>query len=209
MAKKSNSIQNIALDFIEKRDNQTFSTLIDRLKPGLSSYVYKFIQDRDLGNEVISQTFIAIWEKIEQYDSRFNFSTWVYAIARNESLGQLRIQNKHVSHDKLSENHSKVLKEYSPIVNMETEVVGPAGDELIQKLYEISINNIYNLKEPYKSVMIEREINKKQLQTIADDLGWKTATVKTRLRKARMDLAESLEKSYPELVDAYKIKDEY
>ena len=207
MTKKSNSIQTIALDFVEKRDNDSFSILIDRLRPGLTSFVYRYIQDRDLINEVLSQTFISIWEKIDQYKTKYNFSTWVYAIAKNEALGQIRIKNKTLSHDKLTENHSRVLKMYSPIDSLETEVIGPTGENLIQQLYDASLNAINNLREPYKTVMIERQINGKQLQKIADELGWNTSTVKTRLRKARKDIAASLEKNYPDLVEAYNEKD--
>jgi len=208
MTKKSNSIQTIALDFVEKRDNESFTVLIDRLRPGLTSFVYRYIQDRDLINEVLSQTFISIWEKIDQYKSKYNFSTWVYAIAKNEALGQIRIKNKTLSHDKLTENHSRVLKMHSPIDSLETEVIGPVGENLIQQLYDASLNAIHNLREPYKTVMIERQINGKQLQKIADELGWNTSTVKTRLRKARKDIAANLEKNYPDLVEAYNEKDQ-
>jgi len=204
MTKKNNSIQFIALNFIEKKDNKTFSDLIDRLKPGLISFVYRYIQDRDIINEVLSQTFISIWEKINQYNAKYNFSTWVYAIAKNEALGQIRIMNKSLSHEKLSENHSKVLKLHSPIDEFNTEVIGPTGEKLIQQLYDASLNAIHALKEPYKTVMIEREVNRKQLQVIADELGWNTSTVKTRLRKARKDIAENIKKYYPELVSAYE-----
>ena len=207
MTKKSNSIQTLALEFIEKKDNSSFETLINRLKPGLISFVYKYIQDRDLINEVLSQTFISIWEKIDQYNSKYNFSTWVYAIAKNEALGQIRIKNKNLSHEKLTENHSRLLKLNTPLDNLQTEVIGPVGEELIQQLYDASINAINNLKEPYKTVMIEREVNRKQLQRIADELGWNTSTVKTRLRKARRDIAESIKKQYPDLVTAYNEED--
>lgn len=204
--RKNNSIQSVALDFIEKKDNQTFSDLIDRLRPGLTSFVYKYVQDRDVVNEVLSQTFISIWEKIDQYNSKYNFSTWVYAIAKNEALGQIRINNKTLSHEKLTENHSKNLKLNSPTDEFETEVIGPTGEELVQKLYDASVHAIYNLDEPYKTVMIEREVNRKQLQTIADELGWNTSTVKTRLRKARRVIAENIKKHYPDLVTAYEEK---
>ena len=207
MTKKSNSIQTLALEFIEKKDNSSFETLINRLKPGLISFVYKYIQDRDLINEVLSQTFISIWEKIDQYNSKYNFSTWVYAIAKNEALGQIRIKNKNLSHEKLTENHSRLLKLNTPLDNLQTEVIGPVGEELIQQLYDASLNAINNLKEPYKTVMIEREVNRKQLQRIADELGWNTSTVKTRLRKARRDIAESIKKQYPDLVTAYNEED--
>ena len=201
--KKQNSVQVIALNFIEKKDNETFSILINRLTPGLTSFIYKYVQDKDIVNEILSQTFISIWEKVDQYNNTYNFSTWVYAIAKNEALGQIRNMNKNLSHDKLTENHSRLLKIYSPTYNIETEVMGPVGEDLIQALYDASLNAINNLKEPYKTVMIEREVKRKQLQTIADELGWNTSTVKTRLRKARKDIATIVEKQYPDLVDAY------
>jgi DNA-directed RNA polymerase specialized sigma24 family protein len=56
--------------------------------------------------------------------------------------------------------------------------------------------------------MIEREVNRKQLQTIADELGWHTSTVKTRLRKARKDIAINVKKRFPDLVDAYQENDD-
>jgi RNA polymerase sigma-70 factor (ECF subfamily) len=208
MHKKQNSIQTIALEFIEQRNNKSFSILIDRLKPGLISYIYKYIQNNDLINEVLSLTFTTIWEKIEQYNvEKGNFSTWIYRIARNEALGIIRRGNKIFSHEKMTENHSKILKIYTPFNNFQTEVIGPTGEELIQQLYDASLNAINNLKEPYKTVMIEREVNRKQLQTIADELGWNTSTVKTRLRKARKDIKENIKKNYPDLVTAYNEED--
>lgn len=203
MIKKTNSVQSIALNFIEKRDNKSFTQLINRIKPGLNSFIYKYIQDKDIINEVTSQTFISVWEKIDQYNTNYNFSTWVYAIAKNEALGQIRIKNKSVSHDTLSENNSKALLKSSPVFNPEIEVIGPVGEEIIQELYDASLNAIQNLKEPYKTVMIEREVNKKQLHIIANELGWNTSTVKTRLRKARKDIADDIAKKYPELVEAF------
>jgi RNA polymerase sigma-70 factor, ECF subfamily len=203
MQRKENSIQSLALDFLENRDDKTFRTLINRLKPGLTSYTYKYVNNMDLCKEIISKTFIAVWEKLDQYNKEYNFSTWVYAIAKNEALGQLRVQKRNLSHEKLTENHSKVLKFYSPVENMNIEVIGPTGQELVHCLYEKTIEEIQSLEEPYKTVMVEREINQKRLQDIAADLNWNLSTVKTRLRKARKDIANSLKEKHPELLEAY------
>lgn len=200
---KTNSIQAIALEFLEKRDNNTFRTLINRLKPGLTAYTYKYVNDMDTCKEILSKTFISVWEKLDQYDKAYNFSTWVYAIAKNECLGQLRVQKRTVSHDKLTEAHSRVLRIYSPVVHMETEVIGPSGDEIVDFLYQKTVNEIQNLEEPYKTVMIEREIKQKRLQDIAADLNWNLSTVKTRLRKARMDVAKIIAEKHPELLESY------
>src|ERR1035437_9979464 len=112
MSKNQESIQNIALEFIKNRNNETFSKIVNRLRPGLLSFAYKYVKDRDLSNEVVSQTFIIVWEKINQYNSKFKFSTWVYAIARNEALGILKGKNKTLSLDKYTDNHSHLLQMY-------------------------------------------------------------------------------------------------
>ena len=203
MTKKAVSIQNIALDFLQNKNNKTFSDLINRLRPGLLSFAYKYVKDSDLAKEVVSQTFIVIWEKIDQYNPKFNFSTWVYAIAKNESLGIIRTRNKNLSFDRYMHNHSRLIQMYNPVFTMNTEVMGPSGEELTQKLFDASLSAINELDEPYRSVMVEREINQKQLNDIADDLGMNLSTVKTRLRKGRKDVAEILYKKYPDAVDAY------
>jgi len=200
---KSKSIQSLAVEFIEERNNKTFSTLIDRLKPGLMLFANRYVKDNDICQEIVSQTFISVWEKLDQYDSKYSFSTWVYAIAKNEAFGQLRQSKRNVSHDKLTENHSNILKIYSPTVIMDLECMGPSGDELTVHLYDLALMEISGLDEPYRTVMYEREINKKQLHDIADHLGWNLNTVKTRLRKAKQEIADNLTKKYPELIDAY------
>ncbi len=200
---KDTSIQTLALNFIKNKNNENFSNLIKRLKPGLFSFVYNFVKDKDLANDVVSQTIILMWQKIDQYNHKYNFSTWVYAIAKNESLGAIRQKNKVLSYDKYMNNHSRLLQLYNPVFNMNTEVIGPVGEELTRKLFDASLAVINELKEPYRTVMLEREIKQKQLNDIANDLGWNLSTVKTRLRKGRKDVAEVLYKKYPDLVDSY------
>lgn len=203
--KKTISIQNLAINFLQTRGEGDFKELMNRLKPGLMLFVSKYANgDRDLCNEIVSQTFISIWEKINQYDPRWNFSTWAYAIAKNEALGQLRIMKRNLSHDQMTANQSKLLKVYSSTFSMDIECIGPSGEDLTKHLYDLSLNEIQQLEEPYKTVIFEREVNKKQLQDIAEILNWNLNTVKTRLRKARQDVADSLCKKYPELIEAYQ-----
>lgn len=208
MHRENISIQNLAIDFLAQKDNKTFSDLIKRLKPGLISFTYNYVHDIDLSREIVSKTFIAVWEKIDQYNKDYNFSTWVYAIAKNEALGQLRLKSKTLSRDKLSENHSKLLKVYTPLTSINIEVIGPSGEKLTSVLYEKTLEEIDNLEEPYRTVIFEREINNKRLQDIAIDLGWNLNTVKTRLRKARKDVAEMLKEKHPDLIEAYYDEEE-
>jgi RNA polymerase sigma-70 factor (ECF subfamily) len=203
MSNKKESIQTIALNFIKNKDNKSFSLLINRLKPGILSFAYEYVKDRDLANEVMSQVFIAIWEKIDQYKiNKGNFSTWAYAIAKNMALGILKNKKQNISLDKFI-NNSGFIQTHDSLCNINNEYINLSGENLIEELYDVSISAIKHLPEPYKTVLIEREINQKHLSDIAEDLGWNLSTVKTRLRKARKDVAEILYKKYPDLVDSY------
>jgi len=156
MIKKNNSIQYIAINFIKNKNNQTFTKLINRLRPGLMSFAYKFVKDHDLAEEIVSKTFIAVWKKIDQYNPKYNFSTWVYAIAKNEALGILRNDNKNSLYNEYNiQKYSKLSQAYNLVFNMNTEVMEATGEELIQKLYDASISAINELKEPYRTVMYE------------------------------------------------------
>jgi RNA polymerase sigma-70 factor (ECF subfamily) len=200
---KNNSIQSIALDFIEKRDDETFRKVISRLRPGLMSHTYKFVHNFDLCSEIVEKTFIAVWEKIDQYKTEYNFSTWVYAIAKNECLGQLRLNKKFLSHNKLTEANSSILRSYNPVVNLDIEVYGPSGEEITYHLHDKVVDEFNSLKEPYRTVIIEREINQKSLQDIADNLNWNLSTVKTRLKKARTDVANIIKEKHSNLLELY------
>jgi len=203
------SIQSLAIDYIERKNNFTFTKLIKRLKPGLFSFSYKILKDKQLCEDAINQTFIAVWSKIEQYNKDYNFSTWVYAIARNECYSLLREKKKTISMDKVSFHSMHKNFMYSNVIsNPDIECVGPSGERLIETLYEASLTAINKLKEPYKTIAFEREINQKQLNDIAEKLGWNLNTVKTRLTKARKDVAKIVQKEYPELVKEFLNKED-
>ncbi len=204
---QENSIQSLALDFINTRSEASFKKLINRLKPGLLGFIEKYVKDKDLSHQIVNQVFISVWEKCDQYNSKWNFSTWVYTIAKNESLGALRLKKRYLSHERLEENHSKLLRDCSPEVHMETEVMGLTGHEALDLLHEKTLFEIYSLEEPYKSIMIEKQINQKQLQDIATSQNMNLSTVKTRLRKARKEVAAKLLKNHPSLVKAYYEKE--
>ena len=200
----STNIQTLALEFIKSRDAKIFGILTERLRPGLLKYAFKYVKDRELSQDVVSETFFKILEedKLKTYDPSFKFSTWVYRIARNEALGMLKNIYKNKSFDIYMHNRSRLLQLYNPVF-INTEFIGPSKEELIKQLYDASISAINELNEPYKTVIWEREVNKKQLNDIADDLNWNLSTVKTRLRKARKDVASKIYKKYPDLVDSY------
>ena len=76
-------------------------------------------------------------------------------------------------------------------------------DHPVDLLYDMAVEEIGNLPDLYKTVLTLREIDKMKYEEIADQLGWKHNTVRTRIRKARELVRASLLKKDPNLVKLY------
>ncbi len=193
------TLQEMGLLFFQTRQENDFTRVYHRLKPSISFYLRELVPQADDRNEVIATTFSKVWNKIEQYDPYWNFSTWVYRIARNEALLFHRGRKKVFSYESMEEKG----------INMEKKVndyyAGDGDDEdPIDSLYDYAVEAIRTLPEIYRLVLTMREIDKKKYEEIAEELGWKHNTVRTRIRKARELVRVNLAKTSPELVKKYQ-----
>ena len=100
---KELTLQEMGLRFFESRNEKDFTRVYNRLKPSISYYLRELVPQMDDRNEVIATTFSKVWNKIEQYDPYWNFSTWVYRIARNEALLFHRGRKKTYSYESMEE----------------------------------------------------------------------------------------------------------
>lgn len=196
---KEMSLQEMGLRFYETRHENDFTRVYHRLKPSISYYLRELVPQHDDRNEVIATTFAKVWNKIEQYDPYWNFSTWVYRIARNEALLFHRGRKKTYSYEAMEEqgiNMEKRSVYYEESFDQE--------EDPIDSLYDQTVSAIDELPEVYRTVLTLREIQKKKYEDIAEELGWKHNTVRTRIRKARELVRLSLIKKNPELVKKYQ-----
>lgn len=203
MSKKS-VLQEIGLAFFNSRSESDFNQLYARMKPSINYYLRDLLPASDDREEALANTFAKVWTKIHMYDPYWNFSTWIYRIARNEALLMHRHKRRNYSYQGMEERG----------INMEAKggVIMPrlemSDDELnsTDYLYEHAVKEISNLPETYRLVMEKREIEKKKYEDISSELGWKQNTVRTRIRKGRELLRKSLIEKYPELVKTYKLQ---
>ena len=200
MKTKDLSLQQIGLNFFNSRSERDFTTMYRRMKPGISIFLREMLPNLDDREEVIATTFSKVWTKIHQYDPYWNFSTWVYRIARNEALLFFRAKKKTYSYDAMEEMG----------INMEAKAgfVNPDvyEDDLSpsERLASSVLNEIYNLPEMYRTVLTLREVDKKKYEDIAEELGWKLNTVRTRIHKARRIIRSEIQKKEPALLKNYQ-----
>jgi RNA polymerase sigma-70 factor (ECF subfamily) len=199
MQEKTMTLQEIGLSFYRSRQEKDFTKIYNRLYPSISYYLRELVPHHDDRSEVIATTFSKVWLKIEQYDPYWNFSTWVYRIARNEALLFYRGRKKTYSYEAMEEKGINLEKNL-----FYEERVFDHEEDVVDSLYDRAIEAIHELPEIYKTVLILREVQKKKYEDIAEELGWKHNTVRTRIRKARELVRGILVKSSPNMVKQYQ-----
>ena len=197
--KKEKNIQTLANNFIEFRDERSFKLLYERVKPGVLNHCYSILKEAELAEDAFLNAMAKVWQKIEQYDnSRGNFSTWCYNIARNESLLLLKTRKKyvHLSMEDLEYSSSR-NEEKNPSYNIDDDPLWKFANEgnTIDDMYEIAIEEIKSLPVLYRDIMIDREINGMKYKDIAEKYGIKKRSIATRIRRARNKIRLKMEET--------------
>jgi RNA polymerase sigma-70 factor (ECF subfamily) len=71
-------------------DSGAFHELYEDYKFPLLNFIYRFCQDRRVAEELCQEVFIRVYKSASSYEAKAKFSTWLYRIATNICLNELR-----------------------------------------------------------------------------------------------------------------------
>lgn len=160
----------------EEQDKKAFADLFTHFGPRIKAYLIKSGADEATAEELAQETMLTVWHKAKLFNRRkAAASTWVFTIARNKRIDRLRKRRRpeadlsdHVG--RLATPQSSRGGDYS------WEVVQGETTRLSAQLAEL----------PEEQAMIIRKFyaEDKSHSMIAEELGLKLGTVKSRLRLA-------------------------
>lgn len=173
----------------KEKTNLEFSEAYTKYYTRLLRYIYpNFIKDEQEAEDIISESFMKAYDKIETYDNeKSKFATWLYTVTRNEALGEIKKKKK--------KNTMSLDAEVDDTSTSFSEFIGDESINLDKKDRYISYlkakairSQIPMLEEPYRSVIIMREVKGMQYKDISDKLGRNISTIKSQIRKGRQIL---------------------
>ena len=88
---------------LRRRDPDLLDHLIEQYQHRLLRYLVYLSGNRELAEDLFQETWIRVMERGHQYDGRYEFSTWLYTVARNLTIDYLRKKSP-VSLDGLMED---------------------------------------------------------------------------------------------------------
>jgi len=76
---------------LRSKDNQAFGYLYDHYAGALCGVIKQIVGEAELSNDVLQETFVNIWRKIDSYDeTKGRLFTWMLNIARNAAIDKTR-----------------------------------------------------------------------------------------------------------------------
>ena len=182
--------------FFKEKTGKDFNTLYKKYYPKLVFFTSKICNDQQKAEDISTDSFIAAFEKIDKYEKeKSQFSTWLFTIAKNLALQDIKSSKKTLSMDIELDEEGTTLKDF-----IQEEESNLHIQNLTDRKAEIMKRCISGLKDPYKTVIEMRELKKMTYKNIACDQG----------QDIRFELNVQLEDSCPlpmELSKVYKIMD--
>ena len=174
-------------------DTRAFTTLVRRYEDTVYKFSYKVCRDREKAEETLQDTFVNVFRKLDSFDGKSKFSTWLYAIVTNNCLMRRRRRKSQELEESLEAAEEAARdSEGGPRTVAWTEVT-PADHLLTRELQETMDTAILALPLEYRVVFVLRDIEGKSTQETAEILNISEEATKSRLRRARAFLRARLQ----------------
>jgi RNA polymerase sigma-70 factor, ECF subfamily len=171
---------------LRRRDPDLLDRLIEQYQHRLLRYLVYLSGNRALAEDLFQETWIRVIERGHQYDGRHEFSTWLYAVARNLTIDYLRKKSP-ISLDGLMEDEDHAPPEPADARPMAWEVV--RQHEQAERINTALIG----IPAEYREAIVLRFQDGLGLEEIAAVTGAPLGTVKSRLYRGLNMLTGRLE----------------
>ena len=166
-----------------KENNQmAFNFLLETFWNDVFGFMIKRTQNENDAEDITIETFFKAFDKINSFDSKFKFKTWLITIAKNTHLDSVRKQKNALSNQTTEEDEKRVywIRDEAP----------SAEDKLIteQNLAEL-LKDIKKLKPHHQEIIQLRYFQEQSYQEIANTIGIPINNVKVKLLRAKKLLA--------------------
>ncbi|HKX83612.1 MAG TPA: sigma-70 family RNA polymerase sigma factor, partial [Pyrinomonadaceae bacterium] len=71
-------------------DEDAFAAIVGRYRSPITNYLYRFLNDYEEAVDLAQETFVRVYYAIDRYHTGFAFSTYIYRIATNLAISELR-----------------------------------------------------------------------------------------------------------------------
>lgn len=183
----------LLVERVRQGDLDAFEQLMKQYDRKVFRIAQHITQNREDAEDIVQDTFLKAFTKLDQFQGTAKFYTWLVRIAVNESLMRLRKRraSKTVSMDEDVQTEEgsipRDFADWSP---------NPEQNYRQAEMAEILRRNVQGLPPGFRAVFALRDIDGLSTEETAEALGLSIPAVKSRLLRARLQLRERLSKHF-------------
>ena len=178
---------------VKRGDREAFAGLVEKYKQPVMNFVYRSLRDETEAEDLAQNVFLQVYKSRARYQQKAKFSTWLFTIARNLCLNELRRRSRHPA-ESIEETHADSESREGGTQRQYEDKSQPAPPEhllqgeLAQKIEEA----LADLPENQRSAILLCRQEDLSYEEIAGVLDCSLSATKSLIHRGRETLKEKL-----------------
>ena len=168
----------------QEGDINAYNELVKRYKDRLLNFVLRYFNNVEQAEDVVQDTLIKLYTHASYYKNVAKFSTWIFTIAKNNALTELR-KNKRKKTDSMWTDDGKFIDLNSNEELLDVKVQNEIAVEQLNKFLD-------EIPENFRMAVVLRDFQELSYDEISNILEIPIGTIKSRINRARLQLRREL-----------------
>src|SRR5213595_2221416 len=121
---------------VKQGDRDAFALLVDKYKQPVFNLAYRTLSDATEAEDLAQHVFLQVYKSAHRYEVSAKFSTWIFTIARNLCLNEIRRRTRHPA-DSLDATSTE---DDQPLIRVEDRKHFSAPDAVLHRELEAKID---------------------------------------------------------------------
>lgn len=168
-------------------DRDRFGDLVDRYQSRLVNYLFRLLRNPDDAHDLAQEVLVKVYQVLDRFDPHYRFSTWLFRVAQNAAIDQIRRRRLKVVSMRQDEDGGE-----SRDWDLPSPERGPYGDLRNRERGGAIQDAIDALPWEYRELILLRHFGDLPYEDIARMKKMPLGTVKNKLFRGRQMLKEKL-----------------
>ena len=175
---------------IKQGDGTAFAQLVDKYKQPVMNFIYRMLRDITEAEDLAQNVFLQVHKSAHRYEVSSKFSTWLFTIARNLCLNEIRRRTRHPA-EPLETPHPE--HEDQPLRQFEDQKTFSPPQSLLHGELERKIEQaVAELPENQRTAIMLCRQDELSYEDIASVLGCSLSATKSLIHRGRETLKQKL-----------------
>jgi RNA polymerase sigma-70 factor (ECF subfamily) len=175
---------------VKQGDTAAFTELVEKYKQPVMNLIYRTLRDATEAEDLAQNVFVQVYKSAHRYKTTARFTTWLFTIARNLCLNEIRRRSRHPA-ESLDAPHPE--QEDQPLRQVEDKTTFSPPETLLHHELQRKIDQaLADLPENQRTAILLCRQEEMSYEEIAEVLGCSLSATKSLIHRGRETLKEKL-----------------